>query len=639
MASRTVTGFVQRNLTPIVGAKVRFKLNKPFGYTATTIYVDGITEATTDATGNFSIALWCDEESSKAVDYIVNFPVESSGAANAQHVAKFSLPVGDLSSKSIGDLINEYLPTSGQSTRSIEVLIDQHIGLANLDNLADVVIVSPTNGQTIVYDTTLGRWKNAAGAVGSTVATVAEVNAGVDNTKIPTALALEGSKYLTQSGTKVSATASGTNTYTATITPAITAYVTGQRFFITFTIGNTGAATINLNALGAIAIKKNGTAALVSGDIPATAVGLLAYDGTNFQLLNPAVSAGGGTVTSVTSANGDATVVPTTTAPVITIVSAPKLTTARAINGTNFDGTAAITVTAAAGTLTGATLAAGVTASSLTSFGASPTLVTPLLGTPTSGVATNLTGTASGLTAGTVTTIPNLTGNVTSSGNVTTIPAATVTLAMQANVATASVFYRKTAGAGAPEVNTLATLKTDLNLTGTNSGDQTIKFYENLLRGNVNPDTSGKVFSEPYTIKATNDVFQHNVWVFNEPTADEKLYGTFELPVASASAPTFKLVWTSTIITATVVQWSIGYRVITGTNTNSLDQAGALTETLTAGPSAPGAADRRIETSFSATNTNFTTAGTVEWILTRVDTGDTLIGAVSVHGFRFECVI
>jgi hypothetical protein len=49
--------------------------------------------------------------------------------------------------------------------------------------------------------------------------------------------------------------------------------------------------------------------------------------------------------------------------------SAATLTTPRAINGVNFDGSAAITVTAAAGTLSGGTLAAGVTASSLTSVG------------------------------------------------------------------------------------------------------------------------------------------------------------------------------------------------------------------------------------------------------------------------------
>lgn len=52
-------------------------------------------------------------------------------------------------------------------------------------------------------------------------------------------------------------------------------------------------------------------------------------------------------------------------------------------------------------------------------FATSPTLVTPALGTPASGVATNLTGTASGLTAGNVTTNANLTGHVTSTGNAT----------------------------------------------------------------------------------------------------------------------------------------------------------------------------------------------------------------------------
>jgi hypothetical protein len=49
---------------------------------------------------------------------------------------------------------------------------------------------------------------------------------------------------------------------------------------------------------------------------------------------------------------------------------------------------------------------------------------------------------------------------------------AVVTLAMMANMATASLIYRKTAATGVPEVQTLATLKTDLGLTGTNSGDQ-----------------------------------------------------------------------------------------------------------------------------------------------------------------------
>ena len=53
------------------------------------------------------------------------------------------------------------------------------------------------------------------------------------------------------------------------------------------------------------------------------------------------------------------------------------------------------------------------------------------------------------------------------------VDAGHITLARMANMATASLIYRKTAGTGVPEVQTLATLKTDLGLTGTNSGDQT----------------------------------------------------------------------------------------------------------------------------------------------------------------------
>lgn len=65
------------------------------------------------------------------------------------------------------------------------------------------------------------------------------------------------------------------------------------------------------------------------------------------------------------------------------------------------------------------------------------------------------------------------TGDVTGSTTLTIADKA-VTLSKIADMTTSSLVYRKTAGAGAPEINTLATLKTDLGLTGTNSGDQTI---------------------------------------------------------------------------------------------------------------------------------------------------------------------
>lgn len=105
----------------------------------------------------------------------------------------------------------------------------------------------------------------------------------------------------------------------------------------------------------------------------------------------------------------------------------------------------------------------------------------------TMAMTSDITGTNSGTNTGDQTI--TLTGDVTGSGTgsfAATIAAAAVTLAKMANMATASVFYRKTAGTGVPEVQTLATLKTDLGLTGTNTGDQTI-----TLTGDVTGSGTG----------------------------------------------------------------------------------------------------------------------------------------------------
>ena len=68
-----------------------------------------------------------------------------------------------------------------------------------------------------------------------------------------------------------------------------------------------------------------------------------------------------------------------------------------------------------------ATAVSDETGSGALVFANSPTLVTPALGTPSALVGTNITGTASGLTAGNVTTNANLTGAVTSVGNATSL--------------------------------------------------------------------------------------------------------------------------------------------------------------------------------------------------------------------------
>ena len=83
----------------------------------------------------------------------------------------------------------------------------------------------------------------------------------------------------------------GTNTITATAALGMSAYVTGQRFFFVAPASNTGAVTLNINAIGAKSVTKNGTTALVSGDIAINAVVQVVYDGTQFQLLNPVAAA------------------------------------------------------------------------------------------------------------------------------------------------------------------------------------------------------------------------------------------------------------------------------------------------------------------------------------------------------------
>jgi hypothetical protein len=83
------------------------------------------------------------------------------------------------------------------------------------------------------------------------------------------------------------------DTYTAALTPALTAYTTGMVVTIKITVANTGACTLNLNGLGAKNIKKYATGALAdpeTGDIVANQFCMFYYDGTQMVLINPGAS-------------------------------------------------------------------------------------------------------------------------------------------------------------------------------------------------------------------------------------------------------------------------------------------------------------------------------------------------------------
>jgi len=78
----------------------------------------------------------------------------------------------------------------------------------------------------------------------------------------------------------------GTDAYAITITPAITAYTTGQRFTFKAGTANTGACTLAVSGLAAKTIKKDVSSDLDTGDILANQIIEVEYDGTNMQLLS-----------------------------------------------------------------------------------------------------------------------------------------------------------------------------------------------------------------------------------------------------------------------------------------------------------------------------------------------------------------
>lgn len=82
-------------------------------------------------------------------------------------------------------------------------------------------------------------------------------------------------------------TTSGTNSYTATFTNAPGSLTDGLRISVEVGTSNTGAATLNVNGLGAVSIvKQDGTTALASGDLVAGQIIDLMYNGSNWVWLN-----------------------------------------------------------------------------------------------------------------------------------------------------------------------------------------------------------------------------------------------------------------------------------------------------------------------------------------------------------------
>lgn len=83
------------------------------------------------------------------------------------------------------------------------------------------------------------------------------------------------------------ADAQASDTYVITLAPALLAYSVGLEINFKANTANTGAATINVNGLGAKTIVKGVSTTLANNDILANMFCKIIYDGTNFVLFNP----------------------------------------------------------------------------------------------------------------------------------------------------------------------------------------------------------------------------------------------------------------------------------------------------------------------------------------------------------------
>ncbi len=146
-------------------------------------------------------------------------------------------------------------------TSAIQTQLDAKVAKATLTTKGDIYAASAASTPIRV----------AVGTDGQVLVSDAASSAGV--------------KWSTP-GTNYAADAGSNDTYVITVS-GISSYTAGLMIQFKANTVNTGAATLNINSIGAIAIKKNKDLVLNDGDIKAGQIVNVIYDGTNFQLLSP----------------------------------------------------------------------------------------------------------------------------------------------------------------------------------------------------------------------------------------------------------------------------------------------------------------------------------------------------------------
>lgn len=161
-------------------------------------------------------------------------------------------------------------------------------------------------------------------------------------------------------------------------------------------------------------------------------------------------------------------------------------------------------------------------------------------------------------------------------------------------------------------------------------------FNLSILNHAARPDASGNAFVEPYSVKATNDLFDDSVLIFNDSGTRIGFKGKFQVPLNYVGTALIRPIWTSTAVAGNIV-WDFDYRAIGGDDAESMDQATSQ-ESVTVTDAAPTAVHNRLSPTLTLTSANITAGDTVEFYFVRdgTDVADTMAAAGILFDLMFS---
>jgi hypothetical protein len=152
-------------------------------------------------------------------------------------------------------------------------------------------------GQNLFFCTATNVWTQmSGGGLGDPGSNGLVKRTDANATAPATASDLAAPAYCVDSGS--------TDSYVCSVSPAVGGYTTGLRVTLRANTANTGSASLKMNGLGSVTIRKNQSQDLSDNDIKAGQVVELVYDGSIFQMPSPVSTTAALTAGSNITVNG-----------------------------------------------------------------------------------------------------------------------------------------------------------------------------------------------------------------------------------------------------------------------------------------------------------------------------------------------